>query len=588
MDKAVLTWFNSYYGKCIGATSPVREISGEADEKQIAEEYATKFLRPMCLIATGKHEPPSDKSVLNRALNVIGTGPITDWIYLLNYWVDNGFFTYTGDLNADYARCVEKTRSEMHIVFATIGLTYKDICLHTVNRQTVDDIPYEVFYYPRDMKAHYNGRLLQDTCKKLPTALSDSEIAMLSAAEARRFITEDDLMVEEVMCPYNHGNDQRFVPITALTPNRPPAGYLELCKTIAPAQIQQFPTLFLAIKDYAQSSPVPDSVRNYINIISGSDDLFAGIASNSNSPVTLNDEMVIEYLREQHGLNCTGLGDLAVSPKEAINRAIEIDSSLIEGSAQELLDHVMEQGDVTSGTLDEIIIKFCKDNKLSQDCTIKQLIEVLNYDVHPTPPTFLDMIAQYMSENKAPAETTFDDVIKGVKHKFVDPIDTVMDFIKENEFYSEEVRAVLLNSIVEGVPAEFPTEKESVLAALPKLGLPDDMLSRIMIAVQTDRPVEMPEAKEEPVVSEPVDTGDKGLDVGYMLLKGTRKAIFADPSTPVRMSYTPVLYAFLRLLMCDTTKEVPEVSEALEYRISQAEGDAKRLLEEALAKLQGK
>lgn len=575
MDKAVQTWFNTYYGRCVGSSTPVREIAGEEDEKKIADEYAVKFLRPMCYIATGKMETPEDKSVLNRALNVIGTGPITDWIYLLNYWVNNEFFTYTGDLTADYGRCVERTRSDMRVVFATIGKDYKDICLHTVNRQTVDDFPYEVFYYPRDMKAHFNGRLLQDVCKKLPSTLSEPEIAMLAAAEARRFITEDDLMTEEIMCPYNHGKDQRFIPITALTPNRPPADYLELCRNLAPAQAQEFPTLFLAVKDYAKHSPVSDAVRNYINIISGSDDLFAGMESTKSAAI--DDSAVMDYLREQYGIECQSLGDLTVGPVTAFKNAVTFDESLIEGSAKELFDQVISQSGMAVDTLDEVIIKFCEDNKLSQDCTIKQLIEVINYDVHPTPPTFLDNIATYMSEHNAPVETTFDDVIKGVQHKETDPIDVVMEFIKDNEFYSDEVRNELMNSIVEGVPVNFPTEKEAALAALPKLGLPDDLLSRMLIAVQTDSAVELPKITAES--EEPKATGDKGFDAGYVLLKGTREAIFKDPSTPNRMAYTPVLYAFLRLLMCDVSSEIPEVLSALEFRIGQATGDAKALLE---------
>ena len=581
MDKAVQTWFNNYYGKCLGANGPVREIKNEKDEEAVIAEYNLKFLRPICYIATGNMEVPKDKAVLNKTIGFIGHGPITDWIYLLNYWVNGEFFVYTGDWQGDFDRCVEKTRQEMKVVFATLGRGYRDIALHTINRQTVDDIPYEFLYYPRDLKAHYNGKTLDDLCNKVPSNLSETEIAFLTAAEARGYITESDLTKEEVMWPFNGGKEQRLVSMSVLTPNRPPAAYFELCKTMAPAHISQYPTLFQAVQAYASSSPVPDSVRNFINIISGSDDLMAGVESSGQ----LTDTDVIAYLRENYGIACTDLSELSVSPKDMLMSAVSVNPEVIEGSARELLEAVTSSNDTAADTLDNIIIQFCKENQLSEKCTIEQLVEVINYDVHPIPPTFLDMVATYMSENNASPETTLDDIIKGVKHKTVDPIDIVIEFVQNNEFYPEPVRKILMDSIVEGEPVAWPDETEILMEALPKLGLPDDMLSRMMIAVQTNSKVQLP--KVEPPKELYADSTDPGLKAGALLLEKTREVICQDASAPTRLKYTTVLYSFLRLLMCDPKTELAEVAESIKSRADSAEGVVKALLLKAVDILHG-
>ncbi|MCM1218869.1 MAG: hypothetical protein NC548_30675, partial [Lachnospiraceae bacterium] len=178
------------------------------------------------------------------------------------------------------------------------------------------------------------------------------------------------------------------------------------------------------------------------------------------------------------------------------------------------------------------------------------------------------------------AETTFDDVIKGVQHKWHDPIDDVMQFIEDNEFYPQNVKDVLLNSIQEGIMVEWPDEKELLLKALPELGLPAELESRMALAIQTESKVELPaiEQPDETVVK----SGDKGLDAGMLLLKKTREAIGNDASAENRMRYTTVLYAFLRLLMCDAKTEIVEVAESLETRASKAEGAVKELLEESI------
>lgn len=577
MDKAVQSWFNKYYGECLGANSPIYTIGTDADEQRIVDEYKYKFLKPMCYIATGTDQVPEDKSVLNRALTVIGSGPITDWIYMLNFWVNSGMYEYTGDVSAAYKQCVERTKKETFVSFVTIGKAYHDIAIHTVDRKMVDDLPFEVLFYPRDLKAHYKGRLLQDLCKKNPTIVTQSEAAFLSAAEARGFITTDDLMLETILWPYNKGTEERPLQIHALTLNKPPLAYFDLCKNMAPAQLELFPTKFLAVKNYAEMSPVSDDIKNFINIISTAD---VDLQEGAPQPAELNDQMVMDYLLENYGLQCASLSDLTVSTPGQFNNMIQVTPELLEGSVQELMDAMTDEDMIRTETLDSMIETFCKNNNVSQKCTIEQLIQVINYEVHPVPLSFVDQIAIYMSENNAPVTTTFDDVIKGVKHYDQSQEAIAYEWILKTPKIGDTLRQELQRAIMEDEQVDMPNAQELFMSELQKLGLPDELLSRAIVAVQTNSKIEMPKEAVD-YEKAPDDLNDKGFRAGYILLRKTREKLSKDASFDTRTRYTHILYSFLRLLMSDPN-DLEDVINALQKRVEQADEEVAAIISEAV------
>lgn len=571
MEKAVQTWFNRYYGDCLGTNVPIYTVGTQEAEQRAVDEYNYKFLKPITYIATGTDKVPEDRSILNKALSIISAGSITDWIYLLNFWVNSGFYQYTGDIAADYKRCVERTKADTYVSFATVGKLHHDIAVHSMNRKMVDDIPCDLLFYPKNLNAHFKGRMLSDLCSKSPTALSEIEAAFLATAETRRFIDEYDLTTEQVLWPYNGGAEERWITIHGLSKGRPPREYFDLARNLPAVYKQEHPTEFLAVKSYVDTSGGSDTVKQFIDtVLSAKEDVQAG-----NGFTTIDDDIVKAYLADNYGIQCTNLGDLRPTVSNAITDAITFTPELLEGSAMELMESLENEDIIKSSTLDELVKNFCEDNNVSLDCTIAQLIEVINYEVHPQPATLIDMIATYMTANNAPDTTTFADVIRGTRHKDVDPIDIVLEFIDTNELYDEGIKALLKRSIIEGEEVFMPDKVATALEVLSGIGLPDSVASSIAQSLQTGDKVQLPE-DNSPKLSE------RGYLAGEYMLRKVRESISKDASYDNRDQFREVLNAFLRLLMHDPADK-DDVSQLLQRKRDAAPTDlAKRVISEAI------
>lgn len=573
MERAVQTWFNRYYGDCLGSNVPIYTVGTEEEEKRVIEEYNYKFLKPITYIATGSDQPPEDRSILNKALSIISAGSITDWIYLLNFWVNSGFYQYTGDISADYKRCVERTKADTYVSFATVGKLHHDIAVHSMNRKMVDDIPCDLLFYPKNLNAHYKGRMLSDLCSKSPTTLSEIETAFLATAETRRFIDIYDLASEQVLWPYDGGTKERWITVHGLSQGKPPREYFDLVRNLPDALKHENLTEFLAVKSYVDGHDCADAVKQFIEtVLSAKEDVQAG-----NGLTELDDEMVKSYLADKYGIQCTDLGDLRPSVTNAIADAVTFTPELIEGSAKELMESLENDDIIKSYTLDDLVKNFCEDNNISHECTIAQLIEVINYEVHPQPATLVDMIATYMTANNAPDTTTFADVIRGVKHKDVDPIDIVLEFIETNELYDEGTKAMLKRSIIEGEEVTVPDKTATALEVLSGIGLPDDVASSIARALQTGESVQLPQAE-----SVQLKFSEPGYVAGEYMLRKVRESIGKDASYNNRDQFREVLNAFLRLLMHDPADKDVVVGLMQRRRDASPTEEAKRVIDDAI------
>lgn len=569
MDKAVQTWFNKFYGDCLGATSPLWQVVTEEDEKRVLETYEHSFLKPITYIATGTDVVPEDRSVLNKAISILGSGPVTDWIYLLRYWVDNGFYTYTGDIAADYKRCVEKTKKGSFVTFVTLGRPCHDIAVHTVNREVIDNIPFELLFYPRNLKAHYKGRLLSDLCKKLPSRITEEELAFLSAAESRGFITEADLASEKVMWPYNKGESERLIQINALTPNRPPSEYLDLVKMLPQATLDQHKTQFLAVQDYAKTATVSETVRRFLGIIASSgDDLQAGNVAT----IELNDENVMDYLLEHYGLKVSNLGELQVSAAGTIN-AVAIDADLAD-SMEELLAAVNETGEVLAETFDQTIERYCSEENIDLGCTVAQLVDNIKNGTHPVPPSVNDTLST-MVVGGLNIATTVAELLDGETHVDADPVEGAMQLIESCEMFDENMIERIRHALVDGLV--MPTQEELFTETLAKMHVPDDLLARLNIAAKTGSAFEAPTVEKTVEVPKPIDPSevlaDRGFVAGYHLLLKTREKLSVDQSDKTRTGYTHVLYSFLRLLMGDAKNDKASITRLLTGRRDKANAE---------------
>ena len=140
----------------------------------------------------------------------------------------------------------------------------------------------------------------------------------------------------------------------------------------------------------------------------------------------------------------------------------------------------------------------------------------------------------------------------------------------------------------EGVYQLFEKEHPDIKVEMSKkfadIGLPVGISKAILDAMETNGHVALPTAYT--AESEPKPTYDEsGYKLAESMLRSVRQAIAKDSSIDNRSKYTPILYSFLRLLMCDPKTEHDDLVEFLNGKKADASNEAKAIIDEALENL---
>lgn len=139
--------------------------------------------------------------------------------------------------------------------------------------------------------------------------------------------------------------------------------------------------------------------------------------------------------------------------------------------------------------------------------------------------------------------------------------------------------------VVDAEPTPTPTVdiKAEMSKKFEDIGLPVGVSHAILNAMENNSRVELPTAYAE----ENTNTCDEaGYKIAEPMLRDVRQAIAKDSSIDNRSKYTPVLYAFLRLLMCDPKTEHDDLIPFLEGKKTDASDEAKVIIDEALKNLE--
>lgn len=569
MERRVIVWANNYYGRSLGLTDPIIDVESSSNASKLESAYKELFEEPIAYMLTGTKVLPDDQESANKALNGITSKHITDWIYLLKYWVDNKFFVYTGDFEKDLSLCVQRTQTEMRVLFATAGVAAKDIALHTYNGRIIDILPKKLFVYPKGVKAHFNGRLLNDLASKHPCETDEVVRAMLVTAIEEGYLSEDNLFSAPVMVPTDSGKSEVEKELTAISKELPPKQFTDLIKFMPYVTLQGCGTQFKAVLYHMRTNPVEPEVEAYVNYIQGSHiDVPAGYQL-----VDMDDEAVIEYLQTHHGISVTNLQDLVVQPAQNAWSMTGISESALTGSAEELLSALKAETASDFTTLDVIIENYCKENGVDQECTIKQLISTINYEVHPAPLDVRNKVAETMSVEGLPNDMTLAEFVNRQKHTPIDPVDVMLDYMLDNPLFPEESAALVRNTLIKDIPLVFPKPELDIVGFVNQLQYDADVKDKIMNAIQTGN-IETEER--------PAGIDESAYRAAEYMLREVRTLLSKDASFEMRNDLTSVLYVFLRLLMCDLTRERMSVVDFIKSRIETAEPNSKRILEEGI------
>lgn len=572
MDKRVTIWANNFYGRSLGLSEPYIDLEDASKEKMLIDNYNKFFVVPLAQMLTGTDTLPEDNSIANLALTEIASHPITDWVYLLKYWVDNKFFVYTGDFSHDMAECVKRTQKEMHVLFATAGVNGKDIALHTHNGKIIDVTPTKLFIYPKGMKAHYNGRLLHDFASKHPCEVSEAGRSMLAEAIKGNYITEADLRTEAVFVPTNSGESEELRQLHALSKDLPPYDFCNLVASLPDYILSSCATQFLAVCYHMDNlgGEVSPTVNAYVNSVRGSHiDVPAGYEL-----VDLNDEEVIRYLRTNHGIEVNDLQELQTAPTGFAMTDISLED--LQGSAEDILSslNTASKGEFT--TLDVLISNYCKTYGINQNCTIEQLINSINYDIHPEPMNVKSLLVSEIADSDISDETTLREFIDGSKHRPVDPVDVMLDYICDNPLFPESTAALIRDTLIYDKVCALPKNDEyDIVGFVDSLKYPKEVKDVIMHIISTG---EIPQGVT-------ISSDSEIVKINSYMLTEVRKYLDEDASFDVRSDLTDVLYVFLRFLMASLPADKENLIDFVTKRIHVENKRSEKILTEVLSML---
>lgn len=610
MDPILKAWATRYYFTGIGREeSEDYNVENGLDEEVLNNTYKSEFLDPLQKMTGGENTPQE----IRQALMTFGTVNCTVWPYVLNYWIQEGYFKPGVDEfnSASLSACVSKFTKDHKLLYATTGYKYKDFVVFA-NKQNkaVGKFPARVFCYI-GVNSHKGGQALLDLSRKAPLSLTNSQCILLQKAVVFKMIPEEELKHDDVQIPEANGNI-KIMSACACTPDLPPAEVNNLINAMGPAYVSEFPSVYFALRDYVADKQHDQVIDKYLEKISEHFILGAKVTEQDKLN-SLDDATVSAYLAQKYSQ-----------------------------SSDEEFDGQLD--DVFAGTLDEAIAKYCETENIDPKCTIEQLIDYINYDIKIEPqttelnassvaswikssgkfdPEFTDMLVN-MIENDSEKNLSLADC--------VDTKEMAIQYVQDAKNIDTDAKSYIVTAINEGCEAPSASEvrsnelaivedylgrlglpdkfllamsnslkqgkklatdaytfvsnvasdkdgKELLRSALEKVNVPKGLENAILSALEANKTVELPtafEEKHEPLMQEP------GYLSGEYLLRKTRERLNGDVKYEVREQYVNILHCFLRLLMGDFKTDKDGIVATLQDYQKSSSAEVANVIAEAL------
>lgn len=631
MNSLLKAWATRYYYTGLGKEAnddAIRSLEERADA--VEAQYQKAFVNPLSKMMGCE----INDDMIKQALMVFGNAGCTVWPYVLNYWLDNGYFKASDSFSNSIHNCVEHFAKDHKLMYATTGINHSDFVVFT-NKQNkpVGEFPCRVFCYI-GVSAKKGGHTLKELADKPPLSLNNSQQILLKKALEFGLLQEKHLKTDTVNIPVANGLVEPRE-VNACSQGLPPNEVNQLLSALPPAMVAEYPTIYFALKDYVKDKTHSQIIDKYLESIS---DHFLVGAKLDYGHVTAED--VKAYLDNYYGIHVDDLSQLSVNP------VIVADADYADKNVSELMSAMQDSEDSTvfAGTLDEAIAQYCTQENIDPRCTIQQLIDYINYDIqiNPwSPELTAEMVCAWLK-----ASNKFDDDFYSVLNsiilnkaefnktleEYVDTQKAATMYIKEANNIPEEYKDEMLEAVESGMTAPSAAEiRQNEIAIVEdyigRLGLPNDMfiaitnavksgetfnikayipenkvadkinavidtLERIHLpkglenaitkAIENHKTVELPLAFKEP--EKKPDYNEPGYVAGEYLLRKTRESISADADMQNRQKYVPVLYCYLRLLMGDVVNEHKDIVEAMEDQKAKATPEVATLISDAISK----
>lgn len=608
LSKGVAVWAKNYYYAGLGLEPPAHLPDPEEFYKS---NYDTLFLKPAVKLLQGNSDTIVTPDDINRLLLTVKSLKIRGWIYTIKQ-VSEEFSSLIvpGDI-----------RRTLQMVYdAFISNCYEALILTEDKKQIkgyVDAVnkiqgnyPSSVKYLMREVLLPYPDATLDIYLDHDPTTLPEHVRSALKVAVESGVYDKSQLKSVHTQCLFN--GEEKDVVLTAIDDNLPPSSIYQLLKVLPEGMdrsvdASQFHTAlrFLEEGSHTIQSMYSEQyvwLKNHLSV----------------TPVTktdkLTDEEINGYLFEKYGVTLEEVKQRRPVAKEMYTSALLMNDEMKNMTASDFVEEVNKAEDTMTGTLDDLIVQFCKEEGIPHECSIAQLIHAINYEGEVVPASFKERAIEYKAKRHISGETTLNEIIQGVDHTPIDEVALSIDLVKSCPNIDPVFKAKIVRCISDE-EASFMSD-ETLVSLLETVDMPDDLRDAIESAVKGDGTVRVPdkeidaaEISEKYIQSEfgvtlseinkivsnaeaakeSTDVGQSN-DVGYSanlcMLKGIRSLLTdgvdgVDDDT-VRTELMPLVYAYFRVLMLKAGDE-KEAVEFLESKRSESSEYIRPFLEEAIA-----
>lgn len=438
---------------------------------------------------------------------------------------------------------IEKFTSE-HVAYFGV-FTKANTCIvcyvNEADRETVGAYPSSGTMYPlipistKGASPDAIGYL----CKKNPTAMSDEEVFASQYLLDSGVVVKEDFQQVTFNLPGKglclvRGFDLVDVPycVRKIIQELPPAFIMEnggdvyeAAYKFAKSNKSRYPEEYEWLNDLVVS-PSTDSADSTGSIMD-----------------TLNDEVVKNYLVANYGMNPErSLGQLFSSPASYMN-CDDMVQAVNEYGVEKVLSNMQDDPAYLTGTLDELIANYCREEHIDTKCTIAQLIHYINYDVTIQPPDLVAFVGDYvMSHTGFDTDTTVKEILLGEVHKKPNVAEICMNYVSELKNLSDDYKRGLIDAITTEKVVEMPTFKDFI----ETMGISKESQSAIDLILNGD----VADARKALITK--LASSDERVVNSVMLQLNTPKTnnqVLSDREKAVRDAAAHILNGFRDYLM---------------------------------------
>lgn len=468
LSRNVKAWADNFYFKGVGL--PVQDIP-ESDEVKVQEEYLEFFAHPVASILHRTMDTDLTVDEVKMFMFAVSQSKIVSPYYLIPV-IDSlpgvGKREESEELSDFLNRVSSYCEANLHVVYmaCTKNNTFK---AYADRRSlTVGTFPNKPIVLGKE-KSFKQPPILKRLIDIPPSSLNDYCILALKSAVSSGIVNEAELRKEK----YSIVQDGKVVQsyVTAISPELPSYFVRKLIADLPQATIASAPSQYHAALDYAE-----DHASEYRVALHELRDIMDTIIEDDEPQ--LNDKIVMEYLHERFDIPITDLQEVVLIPTA---KKLYTSSYLLSGqernmSAEEFVDYINDNQDAATGTLDELIEAFCREENFSTMQTVENLIRFINDE--PLDTSVLN------NEQFASTELTQPEV---------NPETVVLNFLDTNVHIGEGLKKLIRDAILYDKDVEVPT----AIDILKPLELPSYILDSIVHAASTNRPAVIPKQEIE-------------------------------------------------------------------------------------------